>query len=137
MYASGNAVGYGDNRLNLLWNKVSFHVVPAINSLVKLVNSIPPNVYRNTMGLTNSIADKMQELGDIYTTGVSDKKSLDIVPIATIHFQYLEDLRKKNKPKYLELLQILKLWQKLGAQGKADLANKLLILYFSNRIKFS
>jgi hypothetical protein len=132
-----NVYGYGDNRLNLLWSKVSFHVVPAINSLFKLVNSIPPNLYRNTMGLTNSIADKMQNIGDVYTTGVSDKKSLDIVPIATIHFQYLEDLRKKNKPKYFELLQILKMWKQLGIQGKTDLANKLLVLYFSNRIKFS
>ena len=137
MYMQRYGYGYGDNRLNLLWNKVSFHVVPAINSLFKLMNSIPPNIYRNTMGLTNSIADKMQEIGDIYTTGVSDKKSLDIVPIEAVHFQYLQDLRKKNKATYLEMLQLLELWQKLVAQGKTNLANKLLVLYFSNRIKFS
>lgn len=126
-----------DPRVDNLWTKVKFHMIPALSSLINTVNSIPKNIYTGTIDVTNQVANSMQEIGDVYTKGTTDQNSLDIVAIKQVHFDYLQSLRKQNKKKYLELLKVLELYQLLQQSGKTELQNKLLILYFTNRIKLN
>lgn len=81
---------------------VNNYLTPAISTLSRVVYSIPQNLYSTTLDLTNTIAGKMQELGDAYT-GKGAKSDNDFVQISKKHFDYLEKLRKNNTKKYKEL----------------------------------
>lgn len=82
---------------------INNYITPAISTLSRVVYSIPQNLYSTTLDVTNTIAGKMQELGDAYTgKGSKSVNDNEFVQISKKHFDFLERLRKTNNKKYKE-----------------------------------
>ena len=107
------------------------HLIGAFNTFFRVLNSVPQNIYHGTMDATNMIASKLQSIGDSYGEIEVDPSDTNFILIKTIHFKYFENLRKKNRDKYNQLLKLLAYWQRLGNDTHKQ--NQLLIMYFSQR----
>jgi hypothetical protein len=81
---------------------VTNNLVPAVNTLVRVVNSIPQNIYSTSIDISTSIAGKLTELGDAYSGKGTNSSNTDFVQINQKHFDYLEKIRKTDRAKYMQ-----------------------------------
>lgn len=97
-----------------------------IDSLIRVVNSIPYNIYSTSLNFSNSIGNRLQDLGDFYA-GKNQPPSKDSVSIYEKHFQYIHKIWKTDPKKFKELENLVNYYNNTNnLQSKKN----LIAIYF-------
>lgn len=88
-----------------LWNMFLPRVVQPMNLVIDTLNAVPTNLYSASIDASRGVASKLQEYADAMSgknTG-NDKDTRGLM-IEKKHRAFLDALRKKDMPKYRNLL---------------------------------
>lgn len=94
-------------------------VYDTINTTIDIMNSASNKLYNNTLGLFNDFAGKMQNFGD-FMAGKDSKADSNMTKQ---HFQYINDLRKMDNKRYLQLKTFGNELRKLPANERKALVD--------------